>query len=100
LKIRFVEVSEDYGGKFQVSKGVITGKHSGNGNLLVRYDGDNASSQHTTWRGKLLKDGTDVEELKRLKAASRQAEKTYDAFIEAHEIDTQKIGGDDEQEKG
>jgi hypothetical protein len=94
LSVRFVEVSEDYNGKVSILKGVITGKHSGNGNVLVKYDGEERTEQHGSWRGRgLLKGDTDVKKLEELRAARDHAEKEFNAFIAKSAIDTDKIVG-------
>lgn len=76
--------------------GVAIGRHSGNGNVLVKMDGAKTSEQGSGYGGRdvaRLSDA-DVDEWKRLVGAKNDAEAALEAWQEAHKIDLRKMVDD------
>lgn len=80
-----ISVEESWeSGKLKIKKGVVTGKHSGNGNLLLRYEGEDTTRQGYRYGCKILRGDTNTGKLRALYAAKEKAKNAYSEFISDH----------------
>jgi hypothetical protein len=87
LSIRVIDASEGYYNKPTYRRGTIIGKHSSNGNLLIKWDGKDRAEQEGRYGSGLLKETADIEELKRLRKAAKDADAAVEKFIEENSFD-------------
>jgi hypothetical protein len=79
LNIPFVKASQSWDDDcLGLRTGLITGRHSGNGNLLVKWDDDGSSEQA---RVPLLRGDVDKVQLVALWKAKEDATNAYDRFL-------------------
>lgn len=87
LDIPFVQFEERWNhNEPQVRRGVVTGVHSGNRNLLVRYDND-VTDQVSRHGRDLLRGDVDTEKLQALWKAKEDARAAYEAFTREHALE-------------
>lgn len=92
LKIPCVMVESFHADNPEITKGVIVGVHSGNGNLLIKWEGQSTAEQCGRYHGdKLLSGSVDLKKLKALHQAKCKAEKVLDDFLEKNQIDRHAI---------
>lgn len=86
VTISFVkwERADWYNKKGRLRRGVITGIHAGNGNLLLKYDDEKVRLQQ--WSGSYY-DPIHAEELEQLARAVEKAEAELEAFKNRHSFD-------------
>jgi hypothetical protein len=77
--------------KLEITKGVCIGKHSGNGNLLVRWPGYDKAEQYHQYRGALLVGDADIKRLKQLYKAKEDANEAYNSFLNKTRFDKQMV---------
>jgi hypothetical protein len=70
-----------------LTKGVVTGAHSTNKNLLIKWRGNTTAEQFHSYRATLIKADTDIAKLTALHKAKLKAETEYEDFIQANEFD-------------
>ena len=88
LTIPFVEVSQSYRNEdLEIRRGVVTGRHSGNRNLLGRYADNGECGQLKIYSRNRLAGDVDVDKLKALYAAKQVACKAYDKFLEENALE-------------
>lgn len=67
-------------------KGIVLSRHSGNGNLIVKFD-DGDTGQFKSYRGLLLTGAVDLERLHALFSAKKAAVEAYDKFVADNSLD-------------
>ncbi len=78
--------------KLKITKGVCIGKHSGNGNLLIRWPGyDTAEQYHRYHFEPLLVGDADIERLKQLYKAKEDANEAYNSFLRKNQFDKETV---------
>lgn len=79
--------------KYEAKKGLITTIHSGNGNLMVRWDGHKGSEQFSEYGASqdLFKPGIDLKKVQQLHAACRAADKAYEDYLNSFSFDIQAL---------
>lgn len=99
--VRWVQKERDWreSGKepeYYLRKGTITGIHAGNGNVLVKWDGQKDIEQQHGWgHDNYLKMNDDQQELYvRLQRQKAELEQNIEAVEEKYKIDIQKEVGD------
>lgn len=90
VNIPVIQIEDDYREAITIEHGFIVGKHSGNGNLMVKW-GDNPVEQIRHYRGKVLAANTDIKTLKALHAARKKADNAYNKFVEDNAFDQSKF---------
>lgn len=88
LNIRFIEL-DAYSGHdedLDIKTGVVVSIHSGNGNAIVRYDGETSTEQARGYRHDLYRGDTDIEEMKRLHKVYRDAYEAFEKFKQDHKL--------------
>lgn len=92
LAVPIIKVETDHrDDKQNFIKGVVVGVHSGNRNLLVRWDGYGHADQERPFRREFLKANSDLKKLRQLYAGVKKAQKAYYEFLEANEFDHNKV---------
>lgn len=92
VAIPVLNIDEYADDSLKIVKGVVTGRHSGNGNLLVRFEGNRSPEQFRPYRsGGLLKGSADVKELRRLYDSMKAARKAFDDFKEECAFDSEVL---------
>lgn len=86
VKIPVIQIDDDYHEKLTIEHGFVVGKHSGNGNLLVKW-GDQPVEQMRRFSGKLLEANMNAAKLRELYAARKKAESAYNKFLEDNNFD-------------
>jgi hypothetical protein len=90
LKIPVVKIEYLHYDKPGITKGVIVGVHSGNRNLLIKWDDEDHVEQHRDFR-ELLVASVDLKKLRTLRQSKRKAEEALDAFLQKNRFDRSKI---------
>ena len=68
----------------QTRRGTVTGKHSGNGNLMVVWEGETKAQQHHGYGNILLRGDSDIEALLSLLDAKRKAADDLANYLKEH----------------
>jgi hypothetical protein len=90
VAVRFIML-EGTGNAMRAVRGTATGIHSGNGALLVTWEGGRRGQLSTLTPGSTMLDpGTDPEEWARLFRASVEAGQALYRFVQAHKIDVRQ----------
>jgi hypothetical protein len=102
VSIPFVYWYEGWDDEGRIVRGVATGIHVGNGNLLVKLKGDDRSEQLSNYRRDEAKfDPKHADELMSLWKAKKAASKAIETFTKAHSINLKdlvmKAIGEDEK---
>ncbi len=91
LNIPVLKIEIDYHDeKLELVKGVIVGKHSGNGNLIIQW-GDLEAEQFSSYGSTLLKATVDTKRLKKLFIERTKANKAWDEFKNENSFDKHNI---------
>lgn len=77
--------------KIILKHGVVVGAHSGNGNLLIKWEGERSPQQIYKWNQNLMIPSIDVKKLKELHKIKNCAEKALEAFLEKNRFDYEAI---------
>lgn len=93
IAIKILQIKTD-SDRLDIRKGVLVGIHSGNRNLLIKWDGNRGVEQVRSWSGKILNPTVDLSVLKALYRAAGEAQKRFDDFIENNKFDTDEIPKD------
>jgi len=84
LSVAIVKIEQDhFSEKFKLVKGTVVGIHSGNRNLLVKWDDAREVEQHRD-RGHTLRGNTDLNKLRALYTKALTAQKRYEEFRDAN----------------
>jgi hypothetical protein len=78
--------------KLQFRQVLVTGRHAGNGNALIRSRGEKGSTQFTSYSANLLRRLTDEEiaKCRALHRATEAAQKEWDTYRESLKLDVDK----------
>lgn len=99
LNIKVVKIENGWRDEeVEITKGVIVGVHSGNRNLLIKWDGKTTAEQYKTYRGSLYNLTIDTNKVKQLKRAARVAGKAFEDYLRKHQFDRESIKDEAETE--
>jgi len=93
LNIPFVRWETDKynnGRKSRLVRGVVTGMHASNRNILVRFDGQKSTEQESGYNSEKHVRPEVADELLRLGAARDKANEEYDEFVREHSFDARE----------
>lgn len=93
LNIPVFKVESLHDDKPDVEKGVIVGVHSGNSNLLIRFE--HGVEQYRGYRGQLLIGSADLKKMHALHRAAREAEKALENFMDKYSFNKHTMIKDD-----
>jgi hypothetical protein len=93
LSIPVLEVDEDRRDekKIGVKHGIVVGKHSGNGNLLIAWEGRAVEQYRRYANDKLLRATTNLKTLHELNKRKQAATAAYEKFLKQNQFDAHNI---------